>query len=56
VPVPAFASSLGYFDALRSARLSTNLVQAQRDAFGAHGYRRVDDPTGPARHSDWLVS
>jgi len=55
IPVPALSASLGYLDALRSERLSTNLVQAQRDAFGAHGYRRVDDPDGPAHHSAWLA-
>jgi 6-phosphogluconate dehydrogenase len=48
------ASSLAYYDALRTARLPQNLVQAQRDAFGAHTYQRVDDPDGPAVHSDWL--
>jgi 6-phosphogluconate dehydrogenase len=53
IPTPAFASSLAYFDALRTARLPQNLVQAQRDAFGAHTYQRVDDPQGPARHSIW---
>ena len=42
VPVPAFASALGYFDAYRSARLPANLTQAQRDYFGAHTYRRID--------------
>jgi 6-phosphogluconate dehydrogenase len=56
VPAPALSASLTYLDALRSERLSTNLVQAQRDAFGAHGYRRVDDPDGPVRHSAWLAA
>ena len=54
VPVPGMAASLAYYDALRSSRLPQNLVQAQRDAFGAHTYQRVDDPDGPFRHSNWL--
>src|ERR1051325_5803234 len=44
VAVPAFAASLGYFDSYRSARLPANLLQAQRDFFGAHTYERVDKP------------
>jgi 6-phosphogluconate dehydrogenase len=55
VPVPGMAASLAYYDAMRSARLPQNLVQAQRDAFGAHTYQRVDDPDGTAVHSDWLA-
>ncbi len=55
IPVPGMAASLAYYDALRTARLPQNLVQAQRDAFGAHTYRTVDDPDGPAVHSDWLA-
>lgn len=42
IPVPAFSASLAYFDAYRTARLPANLIQAQRDYFGAHTYRRVD--------------
>ena len=42
IPVYAFSSALGYFDAFRTARLPANLTQAQRDYFGAHTYRRVD--------------
>ena len=53
IPTPAFASSLAYYDALRTARLPQNLVQAQRDAFGAHTYLRLDDREGEARHSTW---
>ena len=44
VAVPAFMSSLGYYDAYRSARLPANLLQAQRDYFGAHTYQRIDRP------------
>jgi 6-phosphogluconate dehydrogenase len=42
IPVPAFASSLSYFDALRSERLPAALIQGQRDFFGAHTYQRID--------------
>jgi len=52
VPVPAFGASLGYFDSYRSPRLSSNLLQAQRDFFGAHTYERVDKPG--VFHTDWL--
>ena len=51
VPLPAHASALAYFDSYRSARLPQNLTQAQRDAFGAHKYERIDRP-GQV-HSDW---
>jgi len=54
IPVPAFSASLAYFDSYRTARLPQNLTQAQRDAFGAHTYERVDRPEGGFVHSDWL--
>lgn len=44
IPIPAFASSLAYYDSLRSVSLPQNLIQAQRDFFGAHGFERVDKP------------
>jgi 6-phosphogluconate dehydrogenase len=44
VAVPAFMSALSYYDAYRSERLPANLLQAQRDYFGAHTYRRIDRP------------
>ena len=53
IPLPAHASALSYFDSYRSARLPQNLTQAQRDAFGAHTYERIDRPG--AVHSDWDV-
>ena len=53
IPVPAFSASLAYFDSLRSARLSANLLQAQRDFFGAHTYERVDKPAGERFHTQW---
>jgi 6-phosphogluconate dehydrogenase len=52
VPTPAFASALAYYDGYRSARLPANLLQAQRDYFGAHTYQRIDKPG--VFHSDWL--
>ncbi|MEQ8763774.1 MAG: NADP-dependent phosphogluconate dehydrogenase [Planctomycetota bacterium] len=54
VPVPCFSASLAWFDTVRTANLPTNLTQAQRDAFGAHTYHRLDDLDGPAQHSEWL--
>ena len=53
VATPAFASALSYFDGYRSARLPANLLQAQRDYFGAHSYERVDQPRGTFFHTDW---
>ncbi len=51
VPVPAFASSLAYYDGVRAERLPANLIQAQRDFFGAHTYRRTDRPG--SYHTEW---
>ena len=53
IPVPALASALNYFDAYRTARLPANLLQAQRDYFGAHTYERVDRPRGEFFHTNW---
>jgi 6-phosphogluconate dehydrogenase len=53
IPAPAFSSALAYFDAYRSATLPHNLLQAQRDYFGAHTYERVDQPRGKFFHLDW---
>ena len=47
------SASLAYFDGYRSARLPANLIQAQRDYFGAHTYERVDRPRGEFFHTDW---
>jgi 6-phosphogluconate dehydrogenase len=52
IPVPAFGDSLAYYDGYRSARLPTNLTQAQRDYFGAHTYRRVDKKG--VFHTEWM--
>ena len=51
VPTPAFASSLAYYDGVRAERLPANLIQAQRDFFGAHTYHRTD--TGGTWHTQW---
>ena len=53
VPVPAMSSALAYFDGYRSDRLPANLLQAQRDYFGAHTYERVDKPRGQFFHTNW---
>jgi 6-phosphogluconate dehydrogenase len=53
IPVPAFSASLAYYDSYRSARLSANLLQAQRDFFGAHTYERIDKPAGEWFHTAW---
>jgi 6-phosphogluconate dehydrogenase len=53
IPVPAMASALAFFDGYRHARLPANLLQAQRDYFGAHTYERVDRPRGRFFHTDW---
>ena len=53
IPVPAFSASLGYYDSYRSAVLPANLLQAQRDFFGAHTYERIDRPRGEFFHTDW---
>jgi len=53
VPVPALTSALCYFDGLRSERLPANLLQAQRDYFGAHTYERIDKPRGEFFHTNW---
>ena len=53
IPAPAMASALTYFDGFRTERLSANLLQAQRDYFGAHTYERLDAPRGEFFHTDW---
>ena len=53
IPVPAFSTALAYFDGYRSERLPANLLQAQRDYFGAHTYERIDKPRGQFFHSNW---
>jgi 6-phosphogluconate dehydrogenase len=53
VPTPAFSTALAFFDGYRCARLPANLLQAQRDYFGAHTYERVDRPRGQFFHTNW---
>jgi 6-phosphogluconate dehydrogenase len=53
VPTPAFSTALAFFDGYRTARLPANLLQAQRDFFGAHTYERVDQPRGMFFHTNW---
>jgi 6-phosphogluconate dehydrogenase len=53
VPTPAFATALAFYDGYRTARLPANLLQAQRDFFGAHTYERVDKPRGEFFHTNW---
>jgi len=53
IPMPAIGSALAYFDGYRSERLPANLLQAQRDYFGAHTYERVDKPHGEFFHTNW---
>ena len=53
VPVPTFSSALSYYDGYRTARLPQNLLQAQRDYFGAHTYERTDEERGKFYHIDW---
>jgi 6-phosphogluconate dehydrogenase len=53
VPTPAFSTALAFYDGYRSERLPANLLQAQRDFFGAHTYERVDKPRGEFFHTNW---
>jgi 6-phosphogluconate dehydrogenase len=53
IPVPSFATALCYFDGYRTEKLPANLLQAQRDYFGAHTYERTDKPRGEFFHTNW---
>jgi len=53
IPVPAISTALGYFDGYRCEKLPANLLQAQRDYFGAHTYERIDKPRGEFFHTNW---
>ena len=53
VPTPAFSTALAFYDGYRAGRLPANLLQAQRDYFGAHTYERVDKPRGEFFHTNW---
>lgn len=54
IPLPAMSSALAFFDGYRRERLPANLLQAQRDYFGAHAYERLDQPRGQFFHTDWI--
>ncbi|QDT38854.1 decarboxylating NADP(+)-dependent phosphogluconate dehydrogenase [Stratiformator vulcanicus] len=54
IPMPAFTAALSYYDGYRRDRLPANLLQAQRDYFGAHTYERIDKPRGETFHTDWI--
>jgi 6-phosphogluconate dehydrogenase len=54
IPVPAFTTALTYYDGYREPRLPANLLQAQRDYFGAHTYKRIDKPLEQSFHTDWI--
>ena len=53
IPMPAISAALAYFDGYRTARLPANLLQAQRDYFGAHTYERIDKERGEHFHTNW---
>ena len=53
IPVPAYSAALAFYDGYRSALLPANLIQAQRDYYGAHTYERVDRPRGEVFHTNW---
>ena len=54
IPIPAMSAALAYYDGYRSKRLPANLLQAQRDYFGAHTYERVDKPRAEFFHTKWI--
>jgi 6-phosphogluconate dehydrogenase len=56
IPAPAWSAGLAYLDTLRAERLPQNLIQAQRDYFGAHTYVRRDDPERASVHTDWSAN
>ncbi|MBM3191266.1 MAG: NADP-dependent phosphogluconate dehydrogenase, partial [Chlamydiae bacterium] len=53
VPTPCLGTALAFFDGYRCSRLPANLLQAQRDYFGAHTYERLDKPRGEFFHTNW---
>jgi 6-phosphogluconate dehydrogenase len=56
IPFPSFSAALAFYDGYRSARLPANLIQAQRDYFGAHTYERIDRPRGEFFHTQWTMN
>ena len=53
IPLPVMSSSLQYFNSLAADKLNLNIIQAQRDYFGGHGYQRIDTSSGEISHTDW---
>ena len=53
IPIPTFSACLNFLNGIKQASSSANLIQAQRDYFGAHTYKLVDDPSGPSQHTNW---
>ena len=53
IPVPALSAALAFYDGYRHERVPANMVQAQRDYFGAHTYRRIDKPHDEIFHTNW---
>mgnify|MGYP001031014302 CR=1 FL=1 len=56
IPMPALSAALAFYDGYRTANGSANMIQAQRDYFGAHTYERTDRPRGEWHHTDWVGS
>lgn len=56
IAMPCFSTALAFYDGYRTARLPANLLQAQRDYFGAHTYERIDRPRGEFHHTDWITA
>lgn len=56
IAMPCFSTALAFYDGYRTARLPANLLQAQRDYFGAHTYERIDRPRGEFHHTDWIAA
>ena len=54
LPVPCLSESVNFFNSYTTANSSANLIQAQRDYFGAHTYQRIDDPAGKFHHTNWI--
>ncbi|NNC71075.1 MAG: NADP-dependent phosphogluconate dehydrogenase, partial [Flavobacteriaceae bacterium] len=53
IPIPCLSEALNYFNGYKTQNSSANMIQAQRDYFGAHTYQRTDDPSGKSYHTDW---
>jgi len=56
IPIPCLSESINFFNSFTTANSSANLIQAQRDFFGAHTYRRIDDPSGEFHHTKWNLN